>query len=80
MHDLALGRRHRFQQHALAGGGLLGRAQRNPFESHAAPLAVAGSVDRHRFACAGTKGRRVCDVLQRVDRLAVLARLKSLAR
>ena len=43
-------------------------------------LAVAGRVDRHRLARAAAVDGRVRDVLQRVDRLAVLADQQTRAR
>src|SRR5882762_557698 len=70
--DLPLDGRHRLEAHRFAGRRLVGGTQRDPLERRTPPLAVAGRVDRHLLAAARTKGGGVRNVLERVDRLAVL--------
>src|SRR6185437_6802649 len=77
VHDLPLDRRHRVERHALARRRPLGSPEGDPLERDAAPLAVAGGVDGDRLSLATAEEDRVAQVLERVDRLAVLADQES---
>ena len=66
--------RHRLEQHPLTGQRAIRSADRDPLERRAAAIAIAGGVHRHRLPSRRARCTSgVGDVLQRIDRLAVLA-------
>src|SRR5207344_1368091 len=72
--DLALDRRHRLQRDGPVGRGRAFRGStREVLERRRAPSPVAGSVDDYVVAIAVRPRDRVREVLNRIDRLAVLA-------
>src|SRR4051812_42780226 len=74
VHHLALAGGHRLEEHTFTPGRTIGAADCDRLERRASPVAIPRCVDSHwlRVAAAAMQ-RGIRDVLQRIDRLTVLA-------